>query len=78
MRPTSAPCEWGNGTQLDALLESLENLATQSFDWLVILSGQDYPVRPVAELAAFLADTEHQLFLAIEDAFASPPRRDAR
>jgi hypothetical protein len=67
VRPTAAPCEWGSGLQLDAMLDSLDSLATRSFDWLVVLSGQDYPVRPITELVSLLEATEHELFFQIED-----------
>ena len=30
-----------------------------NFDWFVCLSGQDYPIRPIAEIEAFLARTEY-------------------
>lgn len=67
LRPTRAPCEWGSAAQLDAMLDSLRSLAADPFDWLVLLSGQDYPIRPLSELADFLAATPHQLFLRPEE-----------
>ncbi len=63
LMPTRAPCEWGGGPQLDALLDSLRALERADFDWLVVLSGQDYPIRPMPELAAFLEATPCSLFL---------------
>lgn len=33
------------------------------FDWLVCLSGQDYPIRPIAEIEEFLATTEYDGFM---------------
>jgi hypothetical protein len=33
------------------------------FDWLVYLSGQDYPVKPTAEIENFLAHTEYDGFI---------------
>ena len=33
------------------------------FDWLICLSGQDYPVRPIPEIEAFLATTEYDGFI---------------
>src|SRR5439155_8913270 len=67
LRPTAAPCEWGSGAQLDALLGSLGALASAPFDWLVVLSGHDYPIRPVQELGPFLSATSDELFLEPED-----------
>jgi hypothetical protein len=62
-RVTRAPCEWGSGAQLDAMLDSLRALAEAEFDWLVVLSGQDSPIRPLTELDDLLAHTSHRLFL---------------
>jgi hypothetical protein len=77
VRPTRDPCGWGNYGQLDALVDSLFDLERSDFDWLVTLSGQDYPLRPLPELEAFLAESQHQLFLDEEESFVeAPPRRD--
>jgi hypothetical protein len=67
VRPTAAPCEWGSGAQLDAMLGSFRALAGSRFDWLVVLSGHDYPIRPVRELAPFLHESRYELFLDPED-----------
>jgi len=74
VRPTRAPCGWGSGSQLDAMLDSMRALADARFDWLVVLSGQDYPIRSGRALADHLAATSHQLFLAPENGPVSPPR----
>ncbi len=53
------PVEWGHGSQLAAVLRCLRwALARSDFDWLVLLSGQDYPVRPVPAIEAALADAD--------------------
>jgi hypothetical protein len=77
VRPTRAPCGWGNRAQLDAVLDSLRALETTPFDWLIVISGQDYPVRPMPELEHLLAQTEHQLFVRLDedDAVVDPPTR---
>lgn len=47
------PIEWGHGSQLAAILRCLRELRERAdFDWLVMLSGQDYPVRPVQDIEA--------------------------
>jgi hypothetical protein len=48
--------EWGGTTQLDVLLGALERVA-EAFDpdWLFVLSGQDYPLRPIEAIHADLA-----------------------
>ena len=59
-----SPVAWGEFAQLAMILRCLRfALAQADFDWLVLLSGQDYPVRPVAEIECSLA-------LADVDAFA--------
>ena len=54
----------GEWSILSPLLAGLRELAGWSFDWLVYLSGQDYPVRPLAEFEAELAATRYDGFLA--------------
>jgi len=46
----SSPVSWGGPTQLDAFLRSLQSALRADFDWLTVLSGQDYPIRPLAEI----------------------------
>lgn len=49
------PVAWGWASQLEALLRSVRHaLARVDFDWLVVLSGQDYPIRPLADIDASL------------------------
>lgn len=59
--------ERGELSVLSPLLAGLEELLAGrlrwDFDWLVYLSGQDYPVRPLADFEASLAATPHQGFL---------------
>ena len=75
--PTRAPAGWGNRAQLDAVLDSLRALENKPFDWLIVISGQDYPVRPMAELEHLLVQTEHQLFVRLDEdeTVAEPPTR---
>jgi len=67
LRPTRQPCQWGSGAQLDAMLDSLRSIERSEFDWLVVLSGHDYPIRPLDDFAGMLADTSYELFLEPED-----------
>jgi hypothetical protein len=72
--PTRAPVAWGDGTQLSALLDSLTRLRDRSFDWLLLLSGSDYPIRPPGDLARYLDRARTSMFLEIEgDGIVSPP-----
>lgn len=56
--------EWSILSPLLAGLSELVGNPRWSFDWLVYLSGQDYPVRPLADLEAELAATRHHGFLS--------------
>jgi hypothetical protein len=58
------PIEWGHGSQLAAVLRCLRRLRERSdFAWLVLLSGQDYPIRPIPEIEASLAAAEVDAFI---------------
>lgn len=47
----ATPVTWGGASQLDALLRSLRwALERVDFSWLAVLSGQDYPLRPLREI----------------------------
>ncbi len=66
------PIERGELSLLSPYFQALERLAEQrvEFDWLVYLSGQDYPTQPLALSEAFLAAAEVDGFLAHWEAFA--------
>lgn len=65
VRLRDAPVRRGEFSCLEPYLDACAWLLAQnhSFDWLVYLSGQDYPVRPVAAIARTLADAPHDGFL---------------
>jgi hypothetical protein len=54
----AAAIEWGHGSQLAAVLRCLDWADRhEAFDWLWLLSGQDYPLRPLGEIEAALASS---------------------
>ena len=56
--------EWGEFSYLRMLLGALEwSLERFDPDWIVVLSGQDYPLRPLAEVERSLAATQADAFL---------------
>ncbi|CAA9381105.1 MAG: hypothetical protein AVDCRST_MAG64-656 [uncultured Phycisphaerae bacterium] len=58
------PVDWGGFSQCAMILRSLRWLLDhREFDWVVHLSGQDYPIRPLAEIEASLAATGHDGFV---------------
>ena len=56
--------QWGDATQLDALLGSI-NYALQNLDfsWLSVLSAHDYPLRPLATIEAELRGSPYDAFV---------------
>jgi hypothetical protein len=54
---------WGDASYLTALLRGLRWWSHRGVDWVVILSGQDYPVRPSAELREFLGRSGRNSFV---------------
>ncbi|MBD2194377.1 MULTISPECIES: beta-1,6-N-acetylglucosaminyltransferase [Calothrix] len=54
---------------LDALHWLLKNQI--DFDWLINISGQDYPIKPIPEIEAFLATTNYDGFLEYFDVLSS-------
>lgn len=52
---TPRPVTWGDPTYLDSVLAALALLEVAEQDWVTLLSGQDYPLRDVAEYEAHLA-----------------------
>ena len=72
VRPPSAVA-WGWASQLDVLLRCLAwALERIAFDWLTVLSGQDYPIRPLAEIERDLLDSAYDGY--VEGAMVAPPR----
>ena len=62
LRVTRRPSGWATGAQLDAELDSITSLRDESFDWLVVLTGQCSPIKPVIELHEHLERTPHAMF----------------
>jgi hypothetical protein len=66
------PCERGRLSLLDPWLGGVAHLRELGvdYDWLVYLSAQDYPVRPLERCEAFLAASESDGYLRFWRAFA--------
>lgn len=58
------PVEWGNVAYTEMLLRAFADLA-QSADpeWIAVVSGQDYPLRPIPAFERLLAQTRHHALL---------------
>jgi hypothetical protein len=72
VRPPTAVA-WGWASHLDMLLRCLAwALERVPFDWLIVLSGQDYPIRPLAEIERDLLDSPYEGY--VEGIEVDPPR----
>ena len=59
----------GDDSVLDMYLNTVNWLLEENFDfdWLICLSGQDYPTRPISEIEDFLSRTEYDGFISYWD-----------
>ncbi len=56
--------EWGDITHVDMILHSLRWIQQSlDYDWLVFISGQDYPVKPIRLIERELHDSRYDGFL---------------
>ena len=55
----------GDSSVLTIYLDAIDWLYKHhcNFDWLICLSGQDYPIQPIPQIEAFLASTEYDGFI---------------
>jgi hypothetical protein len=63
-RIPSQPVTWGDFSHVEAILRGLRWVRNHlDFDWVVLLSGQDYPIHPLPEVEEFLSATEFDGFV---------------
>jgi hypothetical protein len=62
---TRSPIRWGDGSYVRALVDSLRRLMADDWQWVLVLSGQDYPLRPIAELHEQLEGGHHTAYSPI-------------
>jgi len=55
----------GDNSVLEIYLDAINWLYEHNydFDWLICLSGQDYPIQPIPQIEAFLATTKYDGFI---------------
>lgn len=74
--------EWGNVAYTDMLLRALSQLTEElDPDWVAVVSGQDYPLRPLSDFERHLARSPHHALLGDAweldlSAEPPPPRRE--
>ena len=74
LAPRRFAVTWGDFSQVEALVSCLRAVVdTVEFDWIVVLSGQDFPCRPISHFAEFLASSRFDAFVE-----AAPIERCAR
>jgi hypothetical protein len=59
------PCHWGDFGHVAATLKGLRALVAsgQPFDYVALLTGQDYPLRPHPQILATLDDANGRVFM---------------
>ncbi|MBE2318648.1 hypothetical protein DVA67_021900 [Solirubrobacter sp. CPCC 204708] len=67
----ATPVGWGGPTQLQALRRSLRQALRGRFEWLTVISGQDYPLRPLADIERRWRESGFDAF--VEGAPVAPP-----
>lgn len=71
----ASPVEWGDFTHLALHVRCLRWLLERhDFDWVVLLSGQDYPIRPVSQIERSLAQASTPFDALIEATPCPRPR----
>jgi hypothetical protein len=65
--PKRVPVYWGDYSQVQAILTLVDTAmaASQRYDYLVLLSGSDYPLRTAAQLEAHFAKYRESEFINI-------------
>ena len=76
------PIVWGDASQVEMSWRSMRWIRDNvAFDWLVMLSAQDYPIRPLHELNAMLSASAFDVFVEaspIDEIGSFEVRRDAQ
>jgi len=71
------PVQWGAFSLTEMTLHSFRWILNHlEFDWLVFISGQDYPIQPLSHIEQFLENTPYDGFMrgvALEDAIPCGP-----
>lgn len=69
--------KWGGFSMIEMTIRSIEWICEHlQFDWLVFLSGQDYPLQPVADIERALAESTYDGFVdgvRLDDAIPCGP-----
>jgi hypothetical protein len=63
--PDPQPCDWGRMNFAEAMVRVLEHSVAcyPDLEWVLIVSGQDYPAQPMTSVESFLAQSEDDALL---------------
>lgn len=63
--PGARPCAWGRLSLVEAQWRSLRWVAANvpEFSWALLISGQDYPIRPITQIEDELSASPHDAYL---------------
>lgn len=58
-------CYWGDYSLVEATIEGLKKIFSINidFDWLILLSGQDYPIKSNSQIQEFLQENQGKSFI---------------
>lgn len=62
----------GNFSSVQSYLNAVKWLVDNriEYDWLIYLSGQDYPIKPISEIERFLSETDYDGFMEYFNVFS--------
>jgi len=76
---SNEPLPWGEFGMVDAIYRSMAWAVEHiEFDWLILLSAQDYPIKPLATLGDYLSTTGADVLLEATPINQLPKRRARR
>ena len=70
-------CYWGDFGLVKATLQGIEEIFNRNipFDWLILLSGQDYPLKSNIQIDKILQKNEGKLFISYADYLVPPDKK---
>lgn len=68
-------CSWGDYSLVKAPINGIKEIFKKNvdFDWLIILSGQDYPIKSNSQIEEFLGNNKGKQFIEYKDYELVPP-----
>jgi len=62
-------CNWGGFSFVQAVISALEEVlnSTQKFDYFNLMSGQDYPIKPVQQFVSLLKENDGKSFISYDE-----------